>query len=111
MSSISQYKRFWDTYGRLIVTTGVSTLAALGTYFWYTHDMFNEEEEHKPAARGVTSISLPYRDTTGATDLVSADLLNKASLDDITWEGKRVILRTDYNVVVNRHGYIEDVTR
>ncbi len=76
---------------------------------WYNSDLLTEEEAVQPKA-GIMSISLPYHDTTGAKDLQYSELLNKRGLDDIEWDGKRVLLRTDYNVSIN-NGYVEDASR
>lgn len=58
-------------------------------------------EEKKGA---VTSLQLPYRDSSGARDLNAGDLWNKKTLDDVCVEGKRVLMRTDYNVELKEGG-------
>ncbi len=102
-SEIKAQIGFWQKYGSMIIG-GVAAGSAAAMALYYS-------SKAKPQAAPVTELRLPYRDTTGATDLKSDVLSSKMTLDDLDWDGKRVLMRTDYNVVVRKDSVIEDTIR
>lgn len=56
------------------------------------------------------ALPLPLRETKNNPQLSIEALANKMTLDDVDWEGKRVLMRVDYNVPV-KEGKILDLAR
>lgn len=104
---INSQLSFWRRYGPWLVGSAVAGAAA----FYALSSGSSSSEAPKKQDKRLTQLKLPYRDTSGATELKSHELGNKLTLDDVDWDGKRVLIRTDYNVQLSRNGAIADTTR
>jgi len=119
--AIKSQASFWSRYGPWLVTAAVAGgAAAYSLYKELKADVGERNEAKSKSTRNsalsptssssAVELSLPYRDTSGAMDLNSDELMGKMTLRDIDWDGKRVLVRTDFNVVVE-NGVIEDTIR
>ena len=118
---------FWQRYGRLLMSAAaLGAASGLGALLW--RRLFPSSSSRRSAAPGsgagagagaaaggaaaatTTTLALPYRDSSTARALRAGEP-TKLSLAQLDWAGKRVLLRTDYNVVVTPDGAIEDTIR
>ena len=101
-------KRYWP-----LLAGAAASISAL---YWIvrsntTSGNIVEKRGSKVEYSRSNELSLPHRDSSGAKPLKLSELSNILSVEDIDVEGKRVVLRTDYNVLIDSNGYIEDTAR
>lgn len=91
------------------VLRAVRSLNGTSSDSWFSYiPGFGSVEKSKQ--QKVVELQLPDRDTRGAKELIANDLFNKRSLYDLDFDGKRVLMRVDYNVNI-KDGVVDDQTR
>ena len=100
---------FWNQYGRMLLGGAAAAGAAFLAYSTLGPAQQRSSSPDPSSQDVLTELQMPYRDTS-CEELKGNDLSNVLMVDDVDVDGKRVLVRTDYNVVL-KGGVLEDSIR
>lgn len=98
---------FESTQNKVIGAVGIGAAAY---YLWNQYNSSSSSHDDSSSRRGGIELPLPLRDTRNNPILSIEMLTNKQTLNHLDADGKRVLMRVDYNVKVKK-GVVGDRTR